>query len=136
MSYASKGIFGAIAASLMLGAAQLASGHDLTGGLRAFSATELEGAQQGVNRAAKTDRAAPIPAPAAPTRTISLKLDRISDTSVLVRIPLAREARGSAAPAPLLLKSSEPHKPAFACEPVVSVLTEVAKRLPPGRCVT
>jgi hypothetical protein len=31
---------------------------------------------------------------------------------------------------------AKPGKTAVACEPVVSVLTEVAKLLQPGRCVT
>jgi hypothetical protein len=53
----------------------------------------------------------------------------------MVRIPLAVQARSNAAPASLLMKPDAP-KPAVACEPVVSVLTEVAKRLQPGRCVT
>ena len=30
----------------------------------------------------------------------------------------------------------EPNKPTIACEPMVSSLTEVAKLLQPGRCVT
>jgi hypothetical protein len=31
---------------------------------------------------------------------------------------------------------TEDQKAKVACEPVVSVLTDIAKRLPPGRCVT
>src|SRR5437879_278937 len=81
---------------------------------------------------------------AAPTQTISLRLDALSDTSVLVRLPAAKpagqEARnGPPAPpapsAPAVTKSGD-RKMTVACEPVVSVLTEVAKLLQPGRCVT
>jgi hypothetical protein len=72
-------------------------------------------------------------ASAAQTQTISLRLDSLSDTSVLVRVPVAGEARNSSS-APSLIKSGG--KVAVACEPVVSVLTEVAKQLQPGRCVT
>jgi len=53
---------------------------------------------------------------------------------VAMRIPLTPDARTSA-PASLLITSTPP-KPAVACEPVVSVLTDVAKLLQPGRCFT
>jgi hypothetical protein len=37
----------------------------------------------------------------------------------------------------MLIKSEEQKaKATVACEPVVSVLTDIAKRLQPGRCVT
>jgi hypothetical protein len=67
------------------------------------------------------------------TQTISLRLDVLSDTSVLIRIPVAQARKSPSAPA--VTKSGE-RKMAVACEPVVSVLTEVAKQLQPGRCVT
>ena len=88
-----------------------------------------------INRAAKADRGARLAAPAAQTQTISLRLNGLSDTSVLVRIPAAEIARSSAS-APSLLSSPAASKPTVACEPMVSVLTEVAKQLEPGRCVT
>jgi hypothetical protein len=74
-----------------------------------------------------------------PTQTISLRLDALADTSILVRVPAAKEARnGSSAPSPFApaATTSGSRKMAVACEPVVSVLTEVAKLLQPGRCVT
>jgi len=135
MSYAGRGrgILAAIAISLMFGAAQFASGQDLTEGLGSLASPQ----PTGVNRAAKADRAAAFVAPATPTRTISFKLDELADTSILVRIPLAFAAGGSnAAPRPSLLTKPGQLRTAVACEPVVSVLTEVAKRLQPGRCVT
>lgn len=130
MSYLLKAILGAAAVSLSFGAVQLASGHDLTSGLRAFSGAP----KHDVTRAAKADRAGPARPSAAPERTISLRLDSLSDTSILVRIPLAQDARSTTPPS-LLLKSGE-GKSMVACEPVVSVLTNVAKQLQPGRCVT
>jgi hypothetical protein len=36
----------------------------------------------------------------------------------------------------LLLKSGDRRKPPVGCEPMFSVLTEAAKQLQPGRCVT
>jgi hypothetical protein len=140
MPIIAKLIFGALAASLTLGAVQFASGHDLAGRFEAL--TDPAGAD--INRAAKADRAASIPAAAKPTRTILFKLESLADTSVLLRVPVAKEARNlaptPAAPAPAANKPAE-RKPernrmAVACEPTVSVLTEVAKLLQPGRCVT
>ena len=128
MSDMRTGILGAIAVSATLGAAQLASGHDLTSGLRAFSPAPAAG----VNRAGKADRGVSVALSSAPTQTISIHVDRFADTSLLVRIPRPQNAHKTA---PALIKSEE-RKPTVACEPVVSVLTDVAKHLQPGRCVT
>ena len=86
--------------------------------------------ETGVNRAAKADRAT-VPASAGQSQTISLRPDGLADTSVLVRVPVAREARNEARdrPAPSSVPKSGTRKTAVACEPVVSVLTEVAKLL-------
>ena len=129
MSQMIKGILAVAAVSLTCGAVQLASGHDL--GVQALSSP----AGDVVNRAAKADRA-PVAAAVSsmPTRTVSVQPISLADTSVLIRIPLTQHVSHSA-PAPMLVKSSS-HKPSAACEPVVSVLTEIAKRLQPGRCVT
>jgi hypothetical protein len=131
----SKGVFGAIALSLTFGA--VASGRDL--GQRDASgqvnSTEINSteAPASVNRTAKADRAPRVAGPATQTQTVSLRLTGLADTSVLIRMPVAREAL-SGAPASLLTKSGSGKT--LACEPVVSVLTEVAKRLQPGSCVT
>jgi hypothetical protein len=130
MSQIFRGIFGAIAISLTLGAAQFALGRDLSPGLP----NPWDTSTTPINRAAKADRAAGVAASGMRTQTISLRLDGLSDTSVLVRIPVARAGR-SGASAPTWMKSGN-DKPTVACEPVVSVLTEVAKQLQPGRCVT
>ena len=136
MSQISKVVFGAIAVSLTLGAVQFASGHDLTGGRQVLNDTPATI----INRLAKADRAAGTAAPAEQTQTISLRLESLSDTTVLVRMPVAKKPEtavrnGPAAPS-LLLKSGDRRKPPVGCEPMFSVLTEAAKQLQPGRCVT
>jgi hypothetical protein len=133
MSQISKAIFGALAISVACGAVQLAFGHDLTGTGQAASAAP----ESGVNRAGKADRDA-VKAPLAPTQTVALRFNGMPDTSVLVRMPAAKDAvkeEARSRPSPSMLKSGD-RKNAVACEPVVSVLTEVAKLLQPGRCVT
>jgi hypothetical protein len=130
MSQLSRGILGVVAVSLTLGAAQFALGRDLSGPQQAAAGT----AETAVNRDGKADRAARVAGPAVQTRTISLRLDGLAATSVLVRVPVA-EALRSGSSARSLMKSGN-GKTAVACEPVVSVLTEVARQLQPGRCVT
>ena len=125
----SRGILGAIAVSLTLGAIQFASGRDLSEGTQDPAGTPTTA----INRATKADRAAGVAA-SVRTQTISIRPDGLSETSVLVRVPVAQATRKGAS-APSLLKSGD-RKMAVACEPVVSVLTEVAKLLQPGRCVT
>ena len=130
MSYIRKGILGAIAIALICGASQFAAGEDLTVGMRSAQAPE-----QGVNRAAKTDRAAIAADPVAPTKTVAIHVDRLPDTSILVRIPAKHEARGNTSQPPVRPKSGTAKLDA-GCEPVVSVLSEIAKQLPPGRCIS
>jgi hypothetical protein len=129
MSYTVNGILGVVAVVATFGAVQFASGHDLTVGIRS-SDTPL---QEEVNRTVKADRAAVVAAMPAQARTISIRLERLPNTSIVVRLPAAREAR-STGPA-LFIKSGE-RAAAIACEPMVSVLTEVVRQLQPGRCVT
>jgi hypothetical protein len=128
MSQILKRIFGAFAVSLTFGAVQFASGHDLVGRQAVANTPETSAPETGINRAAKADRAA-VPVSHVQTRTIALRLDSLTEISVLIRVPEESRAR----PARLLLRSV---KAAIACEPVVSVLTELAKELQPGRCVT
>jgi hypothetical protein len=129
MSRLAIGILGAFALAASLGAAQLALGGDL-----AFNGSDRSGAANVsvVNRAAKADRAAKAPASAVQTRTLSLQLNGLADTSFLVRVPAAD---GAARPPSLQIKPGNPGA-MVACEPVVSPLTEVARMLEPGRCVT
>lgn len=147
----SKAGFGLLSIPLTLGAVQLASGHDLTGGLAAGLTTGLAtpafarlepGAatasappeEDAVNRAAKADRLRAAAASSVPMRTISIRLGDLADTSVVIRLPSAVQSR-TVPRAPLPAKPGE-RKLTIACEPVVSALTEAAKLLQPGRCVT
>jgi hypothetical protein len=134
-----SGIFGALAVFLTIGAMPLA-GRDISAGTQGGTksgAQDTSGTPaMAINRAAKADRATHAAGPATQTqmRTISLQLSGFSDTSFLIRIPVAQAVRkGSSIPS---MHRSGDGKMAVACEPVVSVLTELAKRLEPGRCVT
>ena len=142
MSQLSKGIFGTIAVSLTLGtlgAVQLAAGRDLAAIQNPAGNSQVVNISEAINRTAKVDRAdGAVGSTAAPTRTISLRQDVLTDTSVLIRLPVTR-GTGKVArnnfPAPAVVKP-QARKATVACEPPVSVLTEVAKRLEPGRCIT
>jgi hypothetical protein len=121
-------VLGAGAVSMTLGAVQFASGHDLAAPLSFGKVGNT------VNRTDKTDRAV-IAAPGTRTQTIAFRPGDLPGTSVLVRIPVTREARQAVPPPFVVPMKSGQNKPMVACEPVVSVLTEVARRLQPGRCV-
>jgi hypothetical protein len=139
MSQIFKAILAALAVSATFGAVQLASGHDLIG-RRQLAAAEPAA---DINRAAKADRAAQRAA-TGQSETITIRSVGLEDTSVVVRVPVAQEnvreeVRNSPA-APAKPGATKPGttktKMTVACEPPVSVLTEVAKLLQPGRCVT
>ena len=125
-----KGIFGAAVLSLTFAA--VAYGRDLIqqDGMSPPNAD----IPATINRAAKADRAGLAGGSGLQTRTVALRLNDLANTSVMIRVPVAREIPH--APASLLIKSGESSKRTVACEPPVSVLTEVAKKLQPGRCVT
>ena len=124
MSQIRKALFGAVAITLTLGAVQFASGRDLVNHRQAVS--------EQPNRASKADRLAGLKPFAVPMKTVSLRLNDLADTSVSLRIASA-EARNTKPATPLAKQS---RKTPVACEPMVSALTEVAKLLQPGRCVT
>jgi hypothetical protein len=126
MSQIVRGIFGAAAVALTLGAAQLASGGDLT----QIGLQSGQSLGQDINRESKSDRAV-VARQVEQGQTVSVKL--VGQT-ILVRIP--SEQLGEARRPPSLLKAPGARKTVFACEPVVSVLTELARQLQPGRCVT
>jgi hypothetical protein len=134
MSQISRGIFGFTAIALTLGAVPLAMGRDLAGSAAAQDRLQnaFETTAATINRSAKSDRPAVLVRSSVETRTIVLAPTRVPGTSVLVRVPIETARAGS--PAPLLMKSGS-ERP-VACEPSVSVLTEVAKHLQAGRCVT
>jgi hypothetical protein len=133
MSQIFKAILAALAITAAFGAVQFASGHDLTG--RAQLASTAPATE--INRAAKADRAALRAAPGQ-TDTITIRSVGLDDTSVVVRVPVVQ---APVAQEKVRNRPAAPSKPGaskmtVACEPPVSVLTEVAKLLQPGRCVT
>ena len=66
-----------------------------------------------------------------------MKVESLADTSILIRIPVEKEARNQQPAQPAREPAAERRgQRMVACEPVVSVLTEVAKLLQPGKCVT
>ena len=132
MSHIFAGILGAVAMSATFGAVQLASGSNLAGS----PATIAADAQSIWSIAQSRPIAPPASTQTASTRTISLKLSGLEDTSVLVRIPARVEAKKASANTPRLTPAQSRRAANFACEPMVSVLTDVAKVLAPGRCIS
>jgi hypothetical protein len=131
MSQKAKAIFAVVAVSLSFGAVQLAFGQDLKNRIKSFASAS----QDTVNRGVKADRLAHTGASPTATQTVAFHVDRFPTTSILVRIP-AEKASGSAPAALQIIKEERKASSTVACEPVVSVLTEIAKSLQPGRCVT
>jgi hypothetical protein len=133
-----SGIVGAAAVSLTFGAVQFAAGSDLVAAARDFNPTKDVISANGINRAAKSDLADLPRIPAGQSQTISVRLDGLSATSILIRLPaqLREEARSRSFIPVLTKEPVNARRSTVACEPVVSVLTEVAKQLQPGRCVT
>jgi len=128
----SSGVLGGAAAALALGAIQFAFGSDLR-----TPNTDSPIAVSTVNRAAKADRVSkPAVSPNESVRIVSFRVHSLADTSVMMRIPIAstkvEALKLVAAPS----KPSVSRTSTVACEPPVSVLTEVAKLLQPGRCIT
>src|SRR3981189_3127046 len=127
MTQISRGILAAVAISLSLGA--VAWGRDLV--------SVPEGAagapETAINRIAKTDRAAIVPAPVQ-TRTIALRLEALADTSVLARLSLDREPRNP--PSGPMINKSGNRKLAVACVPSRQVPRHAHRVLQIGRCVT
>ncbi len=123
MSQLRKALLGAAAITLTLGAVQFASGRDLVDRWQAEQPSYV------VNRAGKADRFGDLKRLAVPMKTVSLRPNDLADTSVLLRLPTAQVRTTKPT-------QNQSRKPTLACEPMVSVLTEVAKLLPPGRCVT
>jgi hypothetical protein len=136
MSYITTGALGLLAASLAFGGVQfgMASNGSLLPGDASLQQNVSRDVASVVNRSTKADRVIVIPAQA-DTVTLSFQLRGLKDMSVAMRLPTAEALRlrpaGSAAKANAVAR-----KATFACEPVVSVLTDVAKQLEPGRCIT
>ncbi|EKS34100.1 MAG: hypothetical protein EKK35_02290 [Bradyrhizobiaceae bacterium] len=142
MSNMASGTLGVVAAVLALGAVHLevSAGNDLLGPVQRgeAAATMPAGESMAVNvdRSAKGDR---DPVAAVPGGvTISFKVPGMTDSSVMVRMP-SGDAAEAVRKAPSTVgtgRGSSAGTRPVACEPVVSVLTAVAKQLAPGRCIT
>lgn len=132
-----------IAAALTVAAAPFAMGGELPAWLvrSPVMVTAATPALAGnpvnnVERAGKSDRA-PVIRAGVESQTFSIQPSGLNGTSVLVRIVSQKpDRRVNEKPATQLQPRSKASRPRAACEPVVSMLTEVAKRLEPGRCVT
>jgi hypothetical protein len=118
----------------MFGAIQFASGNDLHGTLT----DQDKVASNTVNRSAKADRASLNTAPVDQQgQTLSFRVHGLSDTSVLLRLASTpAPAKSDTVNTRAVPMNAKPQRAAVACEPPVSVLTEVAKLLQPGRCLT
>lgn len=141
MSRTSMALMGATALLMTAGAVQLASGHDLRGVVAAVATPAVSEAPvtDTVNRAGKADRAAMVNQPHVAMQTFAIQPSSLTDTSVLVRVPVSvpgKEANDVIAPRAIPSLTKSPVKPTIACEPSVSVLTDVAKELAPGRCLS
>jgi hypothetical protein len=124
-----------VAGATMFGAIQYASGNDLRGTLTDSD----KSASTGVNRAAKGDRASLITTQNEQSQTLSFRVQGLSDTSVLLRMgvaPVVAPTKNEAVNIRPLPMNAKPQRAAVGCEPPVSVLSEMAKMLQPGRCVT
>lgn len=127
MFQTSAAFLAGLAATLSLGAVHLESGHQAAS----------PDANAAVYRAVKSDLGI-VPSPHAIGRTISIRMESLPRMSIVFRIPRSpgREVNDHTT------KQDSHHAPAMqvkrtiACEPVVSTLTDVAKQLQPGRCVT
>jgi hypothetical protein len=130
MSQITKTVFGSAALLLMLGAVQFASGRDL--GSQGPTIDPAATSLATINRVAKADRAPRAATSSVAMRTVALPLNGLPEMSVLMQVPVARAASTAGS---LLAKPGSITK-TVACEPMVSVLTDVAKLLQPGRCIT
>lgn len=138
-----SGMMGAAAVTLALGAVHLerAAGNDLGGAVQRGDASvglaraTGETSESNVNRSAKADRDTMVARTGGVT--LSFKVPGVPDASVAVRVPAGEADALRKSPANMGSEKNSAAEPrAIACEPVVSVLTAVAKQLAPGRCVT
>lgn len=137
MSKVSSLVLGVVSGAAMFGAIQYASGNDLRGTLtEADEGIAAATPAPAVNRAAKGDRAT-LASQIDQGQTLSFRIHGLSDTSVLLRLASAPKASQPVpSSAGTTTVDSRPRKATVACEPPVSMLTEVARLLQPGRCVT
>lgn len=128
MFQTSAGFLAGLVATLSLGAVHLEPGHQ---------AASHDATSAVVYRAVKSDLGI-VPSPRAGGRTVSIRMESLPRMSIVFRIPgsSGQEVNDH------ITKRDLHHAPAMrvkrtiACEPVVSTLTDIAKQLQPGRCVT
>lgn len=143
MSKVSSLVVGVVSGAAMFGAIQYASGNDLSGSRLRGTLTERDTAIPSssftttVNRSAKGDRDM-APASLDPGQTLSFRVHGLTDTSVLLRLagPAPKAQPEKPASTKAIPIDSKPRKATVACEPPISMLTEVARSLQPGRCIT
>lgn len=143
MSKVSSLVLGVVSGAAMFGAIQYASGNDLSGSSLRGTLTERDTAistaafAPAVNRSAKGDRDT-TPAKLDAGQTLSFQVHGLTDTSVLLRLagPAPKVQTDKPASTKAIPIDAKPRRATVACEPPVSMLTEVARSLQPGRCVT
>lgn len=143
MSKMSSLVLGLVSGAAMFGAIQYASGNDLSGSSLRGTLTDRDTAistasfAPAVNRTAKGDRDT-TPAKLDAGQTLSFQVHGLTDTSVLLRLagPAPKAQQDKPASTKAIPVDTKPRKATVACEPPVSMLTEVARSLQPGRCVT
>jgi hypothetical protein len=118
------GSLAALTIVFTLGVAQFAVGGDLSSGK-----SEPVSIEHQIDRTGKGDRSSGA-VRVVPGKTIAVQLQGEPTSSILVRVP----GPTGDAHKPDPVKSSR--KSILACEPVVSALTEIARHLEPGRCIT
>lgn len=160
MAYMTSGALGAVAAVVAMSAVhfEVAAGSDKFGPVQRGDAGMIVPMETGetaaaptaqrlavdVNRVMKADRIASAASPGG--LTLSFKVPSIPETSVLMRVPPGETADAlrnapasttgkASSKGPSDRSTSSGQRP-VACEPVVSVLTAVARQLEAGRCVT
>jgi hypothetical protein len=130
------GIVSLLAVSFAFGGTQLGSGSlpravdDNMRGQRQFGIDDTESKATDVNRSKKADRDNIIRRDLK-TMTLAFQLHGLQNSSVAMRLPI-ETFRIRSGPSG---KIGEKPKLVIACEPVVSVLADVARRLEPGRCI-
>jgi hypothetical protein len=135
MSHLASGVLGTVAAALALGAVHLEvqAGNDLLGPVQRGDASLRDTIDLSVNRDAKADRNEV--GRVADGVTISFRIPGVTNSSVMMRVPVANAQSDKRAPQPTAGDTTK-FRPKLACESQVSLLTAVAKQLQPGRCVT
>lgn len=141
---APRAILGVTVASLALCGVQFGMASD-RGGPSDADVQSVPDISATVNRYAKADRGALTKA-SMPSTTLAFRLVGLKQTTIVMRLPsgdTAGRQTASDGPAAIPAKGNISREPAtkanktmIACELVVSPLTEVAKQLGPGRCLT